>query len=332
MKTRNIKKEIEKTIKPFLEKLQEQSYIKGIVLLGGLGKRNFIDKYSDIDLTVFISKKDAKKISLPFEFHYQSNGKTLEFNIHQQILEEEERIKKWKDFKIEAYARGKIIYDPTKRVSKLIKNKIRFDENEAFDRLIWIMQQYKWRGQIHSIRAYRRGYPEASHGLLNQCAEILLEAIYLLNKRYLPHKKWELVYLNEMKKPFNRLNSEFKKVMIIKNYHLSDIKRRIKILDKIYGLVLNEILKQYKNSPRDPYKYYYKNFVQLNKFTKIDRILQNFKEKSHNKKEIKQLEGFLCFNLIDTKDKFLKKLHRNNNMRNILKSKFYIEKYKDVIK
>lgn len=314
MKTRNILKEIEKDLSPFLKKLKKQDYVVGIVLLGGLGKRKFLDEFSDIDLTVFTLDKDVLNFPLPFEFHHKLNGRVLEFNIHQQILEEEEQKDSWNESKIEAYSRGKIIYDPTRRIKKLIKNKTKFNKKNAFNRLVWIIQQYRWRGQIHSIRSYKRGYPESAHDLLNQCSEILLEAIYLLNKRYLPHKKWALVYLGEMKSPWNRLKSDFKRAMLIKNYNLSDIKRRIRILNKIYKVILTETLKQYKDFPNDPYSYYYKKFVQINKETKIDKILNKF-SKNIKKDNFNRLKGFLCFNLIDTKDNFYKEMSSKSSIR-----------------
>ncbi len=321
MKTRNILKEVEKDIKPFLIKLRKQSFVIGIVLLGGVGERKFIDNFSDIDLAVFTLRKNALKFPLPFEFYYKINRRLMEFNIHPQILEKEEKIDSWDESKIEAYSRGKIFYDPTGRIRKLIKKKTQFDSGRAFNRLVWIVQQYQWRAQIHSLRSYKRGYPESAHNLLNQCSEILLEAIYLLNKRYLPHKKWILVYLDEMGKPWNQLRKDFKKAMIIKNYKLSDIKRRLKILNKIYKIIFTKILKQYKHFPKNPYEYYYQSFLQLNKQTKIDKLLIKF-GKGINKKNFDKLKGFLCFNLIDTREKLYKTLPFNSG----------IKKYENVIR
>jgi len=321
MKTKNIIGEIEKIVAPFLIKLKKQDYVAGVVLLGGLGKRRFIDEFSDIDILVFIWKTHTLKFPLPFEFHYNQDGRFMEFNIHQKVLENEERTDFWDDFKIEAYSRGRIIYDPTGRIKKLIKKKTKFDAQKAFNRLIWIVQQYKWRGQIHSIRSCQRGYAEAAHDLLNQCSELLIEGIYLLNKRYLPHKKWSLVYLDEMRKPLNQLKNDFKSAMIIRAYTLSDIKRRLRILNKVYEIILAEISKKYKNFPSDPYVYYYKNFIQLNKQTKIDVLLNEF-HKYINNKDFDKLKGLLCFNLIDTRAKLYKETSLNSD----------IKEYKNVIR
>src|SRR3989344_5104980 len=102
MQTKNILKEIEKEIALFLKKLKKQYYIVGIVLLGGLGKRKFLDEFSDIDLAIFTLKKNVSDFPLPFEFHYKPDGRNLEFNIHQQVLEQEEEKDSWNESKIEA--------------------------------------------------------------------------------------------------------------------------------------------------------------------------------------------------------------------------------------
>jgi len=89
MKSKNLIKETFKVVKPFLISLKKEKWVKGIVLLGGLGKRSFIDKFSDIDISVFTSKKDKTKVPLPFEFHYFIKRRILEFNIRQIVLEDE---------------------------------------------------------------------------------------------------------------------------------------------------------------------------------------------------------------------------------------------------
>lgn len=302
MKTKNIKKSVRKEIAPFINRLKKEKYIQGVVLLGGLGKRNFLDEYSDVDICAFVGKKDKEKFPLPFEFYFKTKERLLEFNIHQQIIEDEEEREEWDHSKIEAYSRGKIIYDPTGRVAKLIKKKIKFDKKFAYNRLIWILQQYVWRGQIHAIRAYNRGYPEAAHDLLNQCQDLLLEAIYLLNEKYPPHKKWILAFLEDLPKKYSSLRDSFKKAMIIKAFTLKDIKRRTSELDKIYFKIKKTVLNKFPNFPANPYEYYYRNFVQLNRETKVDELLKylDFKKIASNY-SLQEIKGALCFNLVTSK-------------------------------
>lgn len=298
-KTTNIKPEIEEIIKPFLERLKNRNEVIGVVLLGGLGKRNFLDEYSDLDIAVFITKEDKAKFPLPFEFHYKYQDRLLEFNIHQLVIEDELEGQKWSTGKIEAYINGKIIYDTNEKIKKLIAEKAVFDEEMAFNRLVWIIQQYKWRGQIHALRAYKRGYPEAAHDILNNCAEILLEAVYLLNKQYVPHKKWALVFFAKLPNNFSLLN-KFKLALLVKDFSQKEIERRIKILNDIYEIVSKGVYLTYPSFPNDPWKYYYQNFVQINKVTIMDVL---FNKLTGNCSVIsdrdKEKFGELCFHIQD---------------------------------
>lgn len=300
LKTENIKDEIEEIIRPFIEKLAKREEVLSIILLGGLGKRDFLDQFSDVDLSIITSVKCKDKFPLPFEFHYQHESRNIEFNIHQLILEDElnpENV--WNEGKIEAYANAIIIYDPNSYAKQILNNKVIFDEKKAYNRLIWIIQQYRWRGQIHSLRAFERGYPASSHDLLNHCVELLLEAVYLLNKRYLPHRKWIFVFLEQMNID-TRLIKLFEKAMLVKDFSLDSIKERIKTLDEIYEIVTKLVYEIYPDFPVNPYEYYYRNFIQLNNETASDK--QFFKQTTRKfvagkSNEDEKIFGEICFNM-----------------------------------
>lgn len=320
-KTKNRKPTIEKIIQPFLDRLAQKDYVEGIILLGGLGKRNFLDKYSDIDISIFYKSNISTKYYLPFEFHLIKGEIRYEFNIH-QLFYDKEVDKVWDEGTKEAYLRGKIIFDKNKRIKKLIKSKIKFDENYAFNQLIYTMEQYVWRGQIHSIRTYHRGYPEGSHDLLNEALELLIESIYILNKRYRPHRKWRMAMLTTMnllpKDFFENLREGIK----IEEYSLKDINRRIKYLDKIYFEIMKIVKEIYPEFPNNPYEYYFRNNFQLIKSTFSQTAVKRYKNILSDE-ESEQLEGLLCFNLISSVTQISKylptgkvKLYKNDKKMN----------------
>lgn len=222
----------------------------------------------------------------------------MEFNIHQLIVEEElDDNNRWNDSKIEAYSNAIIEYDPFDYAKKILKQNVVFDNKRAFNRLVWILQQYKWRGQIHSIRCYYRGCPQASHDLLNNCVELLLEAVYLLNERYVPHKKWEFIFLDELEYGCD-LKSLFANAMLVKSFTFESILERIEVLDKIFKQIEEMAYKKYKDFPSRPYEFYYRNFVQLNKVTKADEFYFEMTGKldvENNKDEL--IFGKICYDV-----------------------------------
>lgn len=312
MKTENLFDVTLKEIEPFLKSLKKEKWVKGIVLLGGIGKRKFIDRFSDIDLSVVISKKDKKQFPLPFEFHYFINNKILEFNIHQLILEDEKK-RKWDEGKKEAYSRALIYFDPDNEISDLINNKTKYEKEDHYNKLIWIIQQYKWRGQIHSVRACKRGFPEVAHNLLNECIDFLVEAVYIINERYLPHKKWRMAYIKEMEN-IKPIHSLLKKAIIVKENSITDVNHRIRILNEVFKKIYSLVLKKYPDFPKNPYEFYYRNFVQINPKTSIDSILNLINPKEEDFEKIK---GILCYNLLYSKKKLLRSPLYNKLIKNL---------------
>ncbi len=306
-KTKNINKDIKKDISAFLKRLEACDYIEGIVLLGGLGKRNFSDKFSDIDISLFYNKKIDKNKHLPFEFHYKITDRTYEFNIRELYYQEELKMK-WDESKKEAYANGIVILDKKERIQKLINQKTKYSTNNDIERLIYIMQQYIWRGQIHTIRSYHRGYPEGAHLLLNECIELLLEAIYIINEQYQSHLKWRFSNLIEMDILPKDALKNFRNGFLIKNHSIKDIQRRIKSLNKIYYPLKELIEERYPNFPKNPYVYTYRNKKQRIPVTFSQKMKEKYK-KDYSEEKLAQLEGKICFTLCDD-EKSAKKLLR----------------------
>jgi signal recognition particle subunit SEC65 len=306
LKTTNIIPKVKTDIKDFIDLISKKNYIEGVVLLGGLGKRNFLDKYSDLDIAIFYRPRTTTNHFLPFEFHAIINGNRYEFNIHQLFYEKEVE-KDWSEEKKEAYSRARILVDKGKRIKKLINLKTVYDKRSAFSRLIWIMQQYVWRGQIHSLRIFYRGYPEGGHNLLNECVELLIEAVYILNSRHRPHQKWRIAMLTTMKLLPENFLENIRKAMLVLNFSIEDIEKRIKILNNIYTETLKLIKQKYPNFPKKPYEYYYRNFMQPKKNCFIQKTIEKLNSKM-NLKDIQELEGKLCLNLVSSRKNVAKYL------------------------
>lgn len=305
-KTENINDEIKKEIAPFLKRLEECDYIEGIVLLGGLGLRDFSDKYSDIDITLFYTREIEEEKHLPFEFHYKVENRTYEFNIGELYYEEEKELN-WDESKKEAYLRGRVIVDKNNRIQELIDKKTKYDSSNDRERLVFIMQQYYWRGQIHTIRSFHRGFPENAHILLNNCLEMLIEAFYIINHKYRPHLKWRFSNLLEMDIIPRDSIKNIREAFLIKDNSLKDIKRRIYLMDKVYETLKGIVAEKYPDFPENPYVYTYRNHYQLIPLTYSQRIKEKYIKEAPDK-DAEQLEGKICFNLCSDEESLNKLL------------------------
>ncbi len=308
LKTENIIQKVEKDIKPFLDLLIKQSFVEGVVLLGGLGKRNYLDKHSDIDIAIFYEANTKSNHFLPFEFHATINNTKYEFNIH-PVFYTKDVNSEWDEGKKEAYSRAKVFSDKKKRIKKLIKAKTVFDNKAAYFRIMYILQQYVWRGRIHSLRTMYRGYPEGGHDLLNECVELLTEAIYLLNEKPRPHRKWRIAMLTTMDMLPENFFDNLRESMLVKSYNEEDIRRRIGSLESIYSWVEKKTREKYPNFPDKPYEYYFKKFYQLRNECYVQKIAKEMCA-DQSEENIQEIEGQLCLNLVSNK----LQLHRLENI------------------
>lgn len=290
MKTKNIKSHLDPIIMDFVTRISQRIEVLGVVLLGGMGKRGFMDKYSDIDISVFVS--ESGMFPLPFEFHYQVAGHVLEFNIRQLVLEDE-ILCDWPAEKKEAYKNGIVVYDETNRIEDLINRKCFFNQSEAYDRLIWLFNQYRWRGQIHSVRTYHRGDIASAHYLLNNSIQILVEIFFLLNKSYVPHPKWVYERMSRQPHKFG-VYKWLKEALEVQELTYKCLLERIALLDKVYYRLLRVAINDFglPKKPEEINRYYWKHNLQPKVDMPYETTYSNIKSNSGD------LEfGSICYHL-----------------------------------
>lgn len=321
-KTKNFKPKIENLISLFTNRLRKQSQVEGVILLGGLGRRNFLDKHSDVDFAVFVNPrfplpffiKKTPGFLLPkwlprFEFYVRSIVGDLEFNLHQQVLRDEAKLDHpWDETKKEAYSRGIIILDRSGKLKRLLTKKLSFPEKWRQRRLTEIVGQFPWYAFINPLRQIDRGFIHNGHDLLNQAIEMLVEALFLYNRQYRPHKKWCLetsMLLPWLPKGYRRNILE---AMLIKDFSGRDIYRRVRILKKIFESLQKCLLKE-KVVPKNAYEYACIHFwgrqllekpFSVQVLEKLDNI-----GPSPDKKNLNLLANFIDQHLICTKKELL---------------------------
>jgi predicted nucleotidyltransferase len=218
--------------------------VAGIVCLGGV-VRGFADKFSDLDITVFLSKRDEQlrmricktgadvgkrvNVDLDLEVHFLDD-----FKRHGRS-----EIERW-DF-----SKAEIVYDPKGKIRELFQNKLRVPKDFWIKRIAICGEYVKWyccppRAEVGSIAEawIERGDLASAHYCLTYSVDLLLEIIFALNKEFLPVQKWRVFYSYSLKwlpKDYVKL---LKEAMIIKELSAHDLKRRLKALRKMWlGIV-----------------------------------------------------------------------------------------------
>lgn len=262
IKTKNKKAVIRKRIMPYIQRLKGQDYVEGVVLLGGLSNtpnRNFMDKFSDVDMAIFIkgSRSQFNGIDkLPdFEFHIPLDHELLEVNVHQQFMEDEKEAF-WDEGKKEAYTyTSEIIYDESGRVKELIDHKVAFDEKYRSLRLSIILSQYYWLVNINPLRQVERGYILNGMDLLNTGLDLLIEGIYLYNRRYRPHPKWRIEIAKDLAWTPTDFVENLKDAFTVSAINQKEILRRREVLTSMFSKLEAKVKEDKLFGELSPYEY-----------------------------------------------------------------------------
>jgi hypothetical protein len=238
-KTNNIQDLINtKLIYPLFDVVAQREGIEGLVLLGGAARRSaknpngFGDKFSDVDIAIFISKLQPW---LPnFEYYVPDNigadiqNGWFEINCHQMLIPRESEPRYWTDDqKKQAYGESIVFYDPHGVTNDLISGMCSVDKSYNQKR-IGIL--------LNALNSYQiNSDPVKSHLALNKILNQVVELAFKVNGEFRTHKKWRyeaLLRLNNLPEYAEQLFSES---LLVKKFTKDDVNRRKMAIDKIIG-------------------------------------------------------------------------------------------------
>ena len=305
IKTNNIKPMIRERIKQFTERLKECPEVEGIVYLGGLANTNykdFIDKFSDIDIGIFLNtdKENLPDWLQPFSFYIpvteEGEERMMEVNLHQQILSEEKQ-SEWANTKKEAYAyASEVVFDRNSQIEEMIKDKTKLTEEYKKKYLSHLLSRINWNVRINPLRAIERGLLINGEELLNQGLENMLDLLFVYNSKYPPHAKWKVSMIESLDYYPKDIMTRIEECFKIEEISEQDIlNRRTNILE-----IVKEIEERVKKDgifekDEDYSEFEYKHWTpkkQLKEETKYDEIISKVPNLPSRDKKV--LMGLLC--------------------------------------
>lgn len=235
--------------------------VAGVVLLGGAA-RGFADKHSDIDIVVFINKKGFDEAPRGERTYEGYNLDTIVLHYPYAKREDWSMEQRW------AYSAGKILYDPNRKIEKLLKEKIKFTEGEKREILVedifflaWYGINYKegtWRGYDFSRKPefwVDRGDIESAHYILNKALDMVLDTLYITNNQLIPDEKWKIHFVHSLDWLPADFEAKFREAMLIKSMKPEDFERRLKAIESIYRETIEKTEKETDLLPGNIYQY-----------------------------------------------------------------------------
>lgn len=230
--TENKVKELYKHLEDFLPSLKSIPGIIGITLNGGMS-RGYADYLSEIDITLFLNSETYK------EWMNSKSPITVGITKIKGILfdvkivdyySEKERI--WNDTDLWDTSYAKVLFDPDQKITQLFKEKL--SEIQSMDKVEGMLFNCWWYFRLAGDIWIHRGDSLQGHMMLNEAVILLVKALFIINKEYIPHEKW-LIHMSRSLKwlPFN-WDKRLSQAMNTGNLTISSLKNRQAIIKDLW--------------------------------------------------------------------------------------------------
>jgi predicted nucleotidyltransferase len=221
--------------------------VAGVIFIGGL-VRGYADRYSDVDIIVFLDRKDEdlreqlKKIGYDEQEH---SGVDVDFEVH--FFEDFARWK-WDEIDRWDFSQAEIVFDPQGKIKKLFSGKLRVPKGFWTKRIVIYAEYLKWyccppKEDMETMADawVARGDLVSAHYCVNYAFDLLMSVIFALNKEFLPPQKWRIFYSYSLKwlpRGYKRFVEE---TMTVKSLSVQDLERRLHALKKMWRQVSSKI-------------------------------------------------------------------------------------------
>lgn len=242
--------------------------VVGIVFMGGLA-RGFADRFSDVDIDVYLSVEDRKLKQTIREMcadEQKRSGIDVDLSIH--FLGEFKK-RKWTEIDRWDYSHALIVYDPKDEVKRLLDQKLQVPRDLWVKRIATCAEYLKWyccppKENVGTMAEawIERGDLVSAHYCVTYAVDVLLRVIFALNKEFVPPQKWRIYYSYTLKWLPPNYKELFREALITKELSTSDFERRLEVIRKIWYTTVPKIEEETGLTLGALSKYYIENVLQ----------------------------------------------------------------------
>jgi len=245
-----------------VSKIASYEGVAGIVFVGGL-VRGFADKFSDLDIMVFLSKRDEQLRRQIYDLGLDEERRSgIDVDLEVHFLEDFKRWR-WDDTDKWDFSKARIVFDREGEVRKVFDEKLRVSTDFWVRRIAVCAEYLKWyccppREGVGTVSEswIDRGDLLSAHYCLNYAVDEFLKLIFALNREFLPAPKWRIFYsyrLTWLPEDYKELIEE---AIVVKNLSVKEFHRRLKASRKLWhktlpkaedetGLTMDQLTKYY---------------------------------------------------------------------------------------
>ena len=243
-------------------KIAKHDGVVGVVFAGGL-ERGFADKYSDVDILVFLRKKSQvlrdRILRLGSEEQKRSS---IDVDLEVHLLEDFRKrklseIHKWD------LSHVQVAFDPQGEIRQLLKEKTKVPRSFWVKRIVVSGEYLKWyccppRADIGTIAEawVERGDMASAHYCVNYALDLIVNIVYALNREFVPPPKWKIFYSYSLRWLPNDYSRLVKETLRTSALSVKDLNRRLSALKELWQEILPKIEEETGMTPASMSKHF----------------------------------------------------------------------------
>lgn len=234
-----------------VRRLSEFDSVVGALFTGGIARR-FTDKYSDVDVLLFVEHEDATVRSSVWPLAEEIEHRfSVETDIEVHVLDEYMQ-RDWDEYLKWDLSNSMVVFDKDGRLSELLKKKLEVTEEDWRLRVAKTMIYISWycfpeeEHMPSMIDLWSdRGDPASAQYAVVYTLESIVELLYTLNRSFLPAPKWRIYNISQLTwLPKNYVDA-LRDAMLIREISVKDARRRARALAPIWHEMLNRIHEEF---------------------------------------------------------------------------------------
>jgi len=251
MKGTNLIDTFKKAANEIVMNLRTHDSVIGALYTGGI-VREFADKYSDVDVIIFLQHEDP---SVRVQAHSLSKETESKYNVETDIeihvLYTYMKMN-WNEYLKWDLSNSVIVFDKDGTVTELLAKKLKVPEEEWLFRIALEMTYVSWycfplESNIPSMIDLweDRGDPISAQYAVTYTLDMIVETLYNINRSFLPAPKWRMQYTQTLNWIPDNFIEAVRDAMLIREISIEDTRRRAEILAPIWKQMLGRIYDEF---------------------------------------------------------------------------------------
>jgi hypothetical protein len=179
-------------------KLAKADGVSGVLLVGS-SSVGYADSSSDIDLEVFVTKKSYNKMRRTCEAYESYRGTDVSWE-WMTLQELEDTLRDWtNDVDLWVYSKSTILLDSGDKLKNLLAKYKQYPKKIWLEKLFLYWYYATGNAPYDSGKAIQRKDFMIAQQYLTQATEYYTALIFILNRNFVPYRKWRLRELEKLK-------------------------------------------------------------------------------------------------------------------------------------